>query len=199
MGEDKLLPEELLDIMLHEAVQGLPAKRLCQLLCSNWLVVELQLVEHPLQGKSNRLLAVVRLSGHLVHCLAQQVGEVQHLKEGVHVASGTLVLEAHVACVLLAVPRDPVWSIGVDLHFKDHTVVLDVAFLGVLHLVPAQIVTEAPIVLLGVEEMGDLPGELGAVPLVNQPQVSSRVAAPCRRLGFTIALRLVSFKFCCLV
>ena len=45
--------------------------------------------------------------------------------------------------------------------------------------------------------MGDLPGELGAVPLVDQPQVRSGVAAPCRRLGFTIALRFVSFK-CCL-
>ena len=39
--EDKSLPEELLDIVLHEAVQGLPTKRLCQLLRSNWLVVEL--------------------------------------------------------------------------------------------------------------------------------------------------------------
>ena len=124
-------------------------------------------------------------------------------------------------------------GVGVNLHLKDHTVVLhynffmdfiiknlglssdiqkfsdlNVAFLRVLHLVPAQIVTEAPVVLLyhtrfdspelttnqddsghlGVEEMGDLPGELGAVPLVDQPQVRSCVAAPCRGLGFTIAL-----------
>ena len=57
------------------------------------------------------------------------------------------------------------WGIGVDLHLKDHTVVLqnksicrsqshftrvnlDVAFLGVLDFVPAQVVTEAPVVLL---------------------------------------------------
>ena len=121
-------------------------------------------------------------------------------------------------------------GVGVNLHLKDHTVVLhynffyglhyqkssdiqkfsdlNVAFLRVLHLVPAQVVTEAPVVLLyhtrldspelttnqddsghlGVEEMGDLPGELGAVPLVDQPQVRSCVAAPCRGLGFTIAL-----------
>ena len=54
-------------------------------------------------------------------------------------------------------------GIGVNLHLKDDTVVLqyktitsirslfanlDVAFLRVLHLIPAQIVTEAPIVLL---------------------------------------------------
>ena len=44
--------------------------------------------------------------------------------------------------------------------------------------------------------MGDLPGELGAVPLVDQPQVRGGVAAPGRRLGFTIALRFVSFKRC---
>ena len=62
--------------------------------------------------------------------------------------------------------------VGIHLHLKDHTVVLhwknehqpcrkchkesaiikgvdlDVAFFGVLHLVPAQVVAEAPVVLL---------------------------------------------------
>ena len=35
-------PEELLNIVLHEAVQGLPPKRLRQLLCPHWLVVKLK-------------------------------------------------------------------------------------------------------------------------------------------------------------
>ena len=44
--------------------------------------------------------------------------------------------------------------------------------------------------------MGDLPGELGAVPLVDQPQVRGGVATPSRRLGFPIALKFVRFKRC---
>ena len=124
-------------------------------------------------------------------------------------------------------------GISVHLHFKDDAVVLqyktlafifdhlqnilklanlDVAFFGVLHLIPAQIVTEAPVILLhtrfneslalmtkervwchlGVEEMCDLPRELCAVPLVDQPQVCSRVAAPSGRLRFAIALWIES-------
>merc|ERR1719187_353391 len=150
--------------------------------------MELQLMEDPLKSKSDRLLAVVRLRGHLVDGLAQQVCEVQHLKEGVHVTSGALILEANIAGVLFAVPGNSVGCVGIHLHLKDHTVVLDVAFFGVLHLVPAQVVAEAPVVLLRVEEMSDLPGELGAIPLVDQPQVSSGVAAPGGGLKPTIAI-----------
>ena len=65
--------------MLHEAVQRLPAKRLGQLLGAHRLVVELELVEDPLEGESHRLLAVVTLSGHLVDGLPEQVREVEHL------------------------------------------------------------------------------------------------------------------------
>ena len=49
---------------------------------------------------------------------------------------------------------------------------------------------------LRVEQVCDLPGELGAVPLVDQPQVRSGVAAPRRRLRFTIALWFVIIKYC---
>ena len=100
-----LQPEKLLDVVLHETVQSLPTERLRQLLGAHRLVMELQvqvverhkrlrifqitksrmgtdlqLMEDPLKSKSDRLLAVVRLRGHLVDGLAQQVCEVQHLR-----------------------------------------------------------------------------------------------------------------------
>ena len=37
-------------------------------------------MKDPLKSKSDRLLAVVRLGGHLVHRLAEQVREVQDLR-----------------------------------------------------------------------------------------------------------------------
>ena len=107
-GEDLVVlqPEELLDVVLHETVQSLPTEGLCQLFGAHRLVMELQvqvverhkrlgifqkckegrkstnlqLMEDPLKSKSDRLLAVVRLRGHLVDGLAQQVCEVQDLR-----------------------------------------------------------------------------------------------------------------------
>ena len=42
--------------------------------------------------------------------------------------------------------------------------------------------------------MGDLPGELGAVPLVDQPQVGCGMTAPSRGLGLTIALGVARYR-----
>jgi hypothetical protein len=53
---------------------------LSKFLGADGFVVELKLVKDPLEGERHRLLTVVRLGGHLVDRLPQQVREVQHLR-----------------------------------------------------------------------------------------------------------------------
>ena len=48
--------------------------------------------------------------------------------------------------------------------------------------------------VIPVEEMLYLPGELGAVPLVDQPQVGCGMTAPSRGLGLTIALGVARYR-----
>lgn len=62
--------KKLLDVMLHEGVEGFPPEALGQLLGADWLVRELQFVEDPLQRQRHTLTAVVTLRRHLVHSLA---------------------------------------------------------------------------------------------------------------------------------
>ena len=169
-----------------------------ELLCSDRFVAELQLVEDSLEGEADTLLTVIRLRGHLVHSLPQQVREVQHLhkeneelwstekcmkshlKQTVHVARGPLVLETHVARVFLGVPADSVRRVRVDLDLECDGVVLDVSLVRVADLGPGHVVGEAPVVLLAVEHVGDLPGELVPAPRVKHPQVRGGVAGPGR-------------------
>ena len=177
-----------------------------ELLCSDRFVAELQLVEDSLEGEADTLLTVIRLRGHLVHSLPQQVREVQHLeiedeelwstekcmkshlKQTVHVARGPLVLETHVARVFLGVPADSVRRVRVDLDLECDGVVLDVTLVRVADLGPGHVVGEAPVVLLAVEHVGDLPGELVPAPRVKHPQVRGGVAGPGAGLRLSITL-----------
>ena len=177
-----------------------------ELLCSDRFVAELQLVEDSLEGEADTLLTVIRLRGHLVHSLPQQVREVQylhreneelwstekcmksHLKQTVHVARGPLVLETHVARVFLGVPADSVRRVRVHLDLECDGVVLDVSLVRVADLGPGHVVGEAPVVLLAVEHVGDLPGELVPAPRVQHPQVRGGVAGPGAGLRLSITL-----------
>ena len=95
-----------------------------------------------------------------------------HLQQTVHVAGGSLVLETNITCVFLGVPTHAMWSISIHLHLEYDRVILDVSLLRVQHLRPAHVVREAPVILLGVEVVGDVPGEGCPVPLVDHPEVS---------------------------
>ena len=103
---------------------------------------------------------------------------VSHLEQTVHVARGPLVLETHVARVFLGVPADSVRRVRVHLDLECDGVVLDVALVRVADLGPGHVVGEAPVILLAVEHVGDLPGELVPAPRVKHPQVRGGVAGP---------------------
>ena len=51
---------------------------------------------------------------------------------------------------------------------------------------------ESPVILLAVEHVPNLPAELGALPLVDQPEVSIGMAGPGTGLRLPIALEEVS-------
>ena len=113
---------------------------------------------------------------------------VTHLEQTVHVARGPLVLETHVARVFLGVPADSVRRVRVDLDLECDGVVLDVTLVRVADLGPGHVVGEAPVVLLAVEHVGDLPGELVPAPRVQHPQVCGGVAGPGAGLRLSITL-----------
>lgn len=87
--------------MLHEGVEGFPAKRLCQFLGAHRLVAKLKVIEDSLECKGDALGAVVALRRHLVNGLAQLVGKKECLQKGVHVTSRSLVFQSNKAGVLL--------------------------------------------------------------------------------------------------
>ena len=53
---------------------------------------------------------------------------------------------------------------------------LDIPLVRVLDIIQAHVVAEPPVVLLAVEHVPNLPGELGPLPLVNEPEVRIGVA-----------------------
>lgn len=61
--------EELLSVVLHERVEGLPAEGLGELLGADGPIARLQLMEHSLQGQRYTFGGVVTLRRHLVHSL----------------------------------------------------------------------------------------------------------------------------------
>lgn len=82
---------QLLDIMLHERVQSLPAKGPCQLLCSDGLFRKLEVIEYSLQAEWYTLDGVVGFSRKQVNGSTQLIGKKQSLQERVHVAGSTLI------------------------------------------------------------------------------------------------------------
>ena len=60
-----------LNIVLHEGVQRLPSKTLCQLLRTHRSVAELQLVEDSLQGQGHAALGVVTFCRHFIYSFTQ--------------------------------------------------------------------------------------------------------------------------------
>ena len=69
---------------------------------------------------------------------------------------------------------------------------LDIPLVRVLDIIQAHVVAEPPVVLLAVEDVPNLPGELGPLPLVNDPEVRIGVARPGAALRLSIALEEVS-------
>jgi hypothetical protein len=69
---------------------------------------------------------------------------------------------------------------------------LDIPLVRVLDIIQAHVVAEPPVVLLAVEDVPNLPGELGPLPLVNDPEVRIGVARPSAALRLSIALEEVS-------
>lgn len=67
----KVIEEADLNVMLHEGVEGFPAKAFRQLLRPDRSIAELKLVKDPLEGQGHAPLSVVALRRHLVHRLPQ--------------------------------------------------------------------------------------------------------------------------------
>ena len=101
-----------------------------------------------------------------------------HLEQTVHVACGSLVLQPNITCVLLRVPTNSVRSVGINFHFKGDGVIFYVAFVRVQNLSPGHVMREAPVVLLTVEHVGNLPLELLPVPRVDEPELRSGMTGP---------------------
>ena len=91
--------------------------------------------------------------------------------------------------MLLGVPTDSVWSVGVDFHFEGDRVILDVAFVRVHQVSPGHVLGEAPVVLLAVEHVGNLPLELLPVPWTDEPELCGGVAGPGAGLGLSVTLQ----------
>ena len=69
-------------------------------------------------------------------------------------------------------------GICVDLDLECNAVVLDISLLRVQNLIPGHVVREAPVVLLAVKRVGDLPGVILPTPLVDQAELGGGVARP---------------------
>ena len=85
-----------------------------------------------------------------------------------------------------------------DFKRKNQTIkfCLNISLVGVLYIIPAHVVTESPVFLLAVEEMSDLPAEAGAIPLVEEPQVSTGVSAPGTDFALPVALEEITHTPC---
>ena len=70
---------QLLDVVLHERVQGFPAEGPGQLLGAHRFLRELQVVEDALQAKGNTLDGIVCFGGQLIDGATQLVREEQRL------------------------------------------------------------------------------------------------------------------------
>lgn len=88
---------ELLDVMLHEALQRVPAKGLGQFRGANRVDAGGQLIEHTLKRKGHGFRWLVVCGGNVEHSLAEVIGEEKRLKERVHVAGGSLVLQSNIS------------------------------------------------------------------------------------------------------
>ena len=79
------------------------------------------------------------------------------------------------------------------MHLEGNGVVFDQASLGVRDICPVHVVTEAPVILLRVEEVGDLPRE-GLLPRHHREhfQLRLRLARPRAGLALPIALQEVA-------
>ena len=98
--------------------------------------------------------------------------------------------------MFLGVPAHSVRSVGVDLDLEDDRVVLDVALVGVEDIRPGHVAAEAPVILLGVEVVCDVPGEGCPVLLVNHLEVGRGVTRPGTGLGLSIALQEEANTLC---
>ena len=91
-------------------------------------------------------------------------------------------------------------SIGIHFNFKYDAAVLNTSIYDVcddiicpcLNIPLVRVLDIIPVVLLAVENVPNLPGELGALPLVDQPQVSIGMTRPGTRLRLSITLEEVS-------
>mmetsp|Transcript_1048 Transcript_1048/g.2442 ORF Transcript_1048/g.2442 Transcript_1048/m.2442 type:complete len:420 (-) Transcript_1048:691-1950(-) len=114
---------ELLHIMLHEGVVGVPAKRLGEHLGRSRGRLELHFVKEVLKRERDVSLRLLVRGGHVVHALPEVVDVVERLQQGVHVARRALVLQAHKARLRARVVEVQVGLAHVDLH-ADHDAVV---------------------------------------------------------------------------
>ena len=70
------------------------------------------------------------------------------LQQGIHVASGSLILKPHITCVLLWIPAYTMRGLSIHMDFKGDGIILAVASLRVQHFIPIHEVTKTPIILL---------------------------------------------------
>jgi len=94
--------------------------------------------------------------------------------------------------VLLRVPADPVRRVCRHLDLEGDGVVFDEPLLGIDHLVPGHVVAEAPVVLLGVEQVGNLPSEVLVLLVILDAKFGACLAAPGRGFRLSVALKEVS-------
>ena len=66
--------------MLHEGLEGVPAEGLGQLLRSDPLLIELEVIKDSLKGQTHGFGRIVSLGWDLVDILPQAISEIQHLK-----------------------------------------------------------------------------------------------------------------------
>mmetsp|Transcript_45257 Transcript_45257/g.75534 ORF Transcript_45257/g.75534 Transcript_45257/m.75534 type:complete len:336 (+) Transcript_45257:2106-3113(+) len=159
---------ELLDVVLRVRVLLRPTKRLCELGGADGALGELHAEEETLERQRDRDLLTVTVRGHLVHSLSEVTEVVKGLEERVHVASGTLVLEANKAGLLLGILVERVGlvtSVGLEDDGgdtdDDGIIFGDVAL---VHVLPGDEVVESPVAVVAGKDVVGLTQEgLGLV------------------------------------
>ena len=104
---------QLLHVMLHESVQSFPAEGARELLGAHRLLAELQIVKNTLQCVGHTFNRVIIVRGHEINGPTQLIGEIESLQERIHVASGALIGQAHVARQFFGVPGGAVRCVRV--------------------------------------------------------------------------------------
>lgn len=85
--------------------------------------------------------------------LAEVIQVVQGLQQGVHVAGGALVLQAHMARLLLGVVEVALKALQPDVNLDDDSVIQNEALRGARQLALGHELVEAPVILLHCEHV----------------------------------------------